>query len=241
MDGNICKIKLSNPLECALRIWIQHEEETISKYFYDINPITLSKGIDTTISIHIEEPVSIAQMNFPSRYGDPTTAINPQQVSLPFKANSTYKIIQGNNGKFSHQDDYSKYALDFSLENGDTICAVADGYVIGMIEGYSKSGTEKAWRGYANLLTLYHPELNLFSQYVHLEKNGSLVSLGDKVKEHQAIGICGMTGFTNIEHLHFALLKAVDNSDGLHSIPVVFKEGYEGITLKKHDMVTNKK
>ncbi len=239
-DG-ICTIQISNPLECPLRVWIQNEDKEISRKFYAANPITIGKKSDTILMYQIKEEIRIEKMNYPSRYGDPKMTIEKRTVSLPFVKNSTYKVTQANNGNFSHKDEYSKYAFDFNLETGDTICSTADGFVVGIIDGYSKNGKKEKWRDYANSITIYHPELNLFSQYVHLKKEGSFVKLGDTIKENQPIGLSGNTGYTRGEHLHFAVLKAVETTDGLQSIPINFKEGYIGIELKKNDIVTNKK
>jgi len=241
IEGEICRIKLSNPLECPLRIWVQNEEKEVSKYFMNSNPIILEKKSDTTLVFQIPEKIEKDKMNYPSRYGNPELEITKEKIYLPFKKSSTYKVVQGYNGNFSHNNEYSRYAIDFNMKTGDTICSVANGYVVGIIDGYSKSGKDKKWKDYANLITIFHPELNLFSQFVHLKKDGSFVKLGEKVIENQPIGICGKTGFMDGEHLHFALLKAVDSNDGLKSIPVEFKEGYNGRNLKKNDVVTNKK
>ena len=205
-------------------------------YFDSINPITLSTGIDSII-IMKANLIERVKISLPSRYGDTSATISNKAVSLPFPSNSSYKIIQGNNGSFSHQSDYSKYALDFNLQTGDTICAIADGFVVGVIEDYSSSGITSKWRDYANIITLFHPYMNLFSQYVHLDYKGSLVELGQSVQEGEPIGISGLTGFTKGEHLHLGLSKPTHSQDGLISIPITFKEGYEGAKLKKGDIV----
>lgn len=154
-------------------------------------------------------------------------------MNLPFKRGYKYKIIQAYNGSFSHTSEYSKYALDFNLTEGDTICAAADSFVVGVIEGYTRGGRAKKWRDYTNYITVFHPEMNLYTQYVHLMHEGSFVEVGDYVKSEQAIGRSGKTGRTDIEHLHFNVLRA--NDSGMQSEQINFKEGYRGIDLKKGD------
>jgi murein DD-endopeptidase MepM/ murein hydrolase activator NlpD len=56
------------------------------------------------------------------------------------------------------------------------------------------------------------------AHYVHLNLNGAIVEVGDKVKVGQPIAISGMTGFTTIPHLHLVIYKA----NGI-SIPFYFK------------------
>ena len=58
-----------------------------------------------------------------------------------------------------------------------------------------------------------------------------MVKVGDFVKFGQAIGLSGKTGLTTTEHLHFNVLKP--NKSGMESIPIKFKEGYTGNSLKK--------
>ena len=69
------------------------------------------------------------------------------------------------------------------------------------------------------------------ASYVHLDYEGVLVNLGDKVETGQAIGISGMTGFTTLPHLHLVIYKA----KGI-SIPFQFKG--ERKVLKKGKFYT---
>ena len=118
---------------------------------------------------------------------------------------------------------------------GDTICAVYDGVVVGSIDKYEYGGSHKRWRKYANYITLYHPELGIYTQYVHLVKNGGLVNLGDTVVMNQPIALSGLTGWTDVEHLHFNVL--VPDEEGMHSYPVDFIEGYKGKELKRGNVI----
>ena len=121
------------------------------------------------------------------------------------------------------------------MKIGDTVCASADGFVVGVIEGYTKGGKTKKWRDYANYITIFHPEMNLYTQYVHLAHEGSFVDVGDRVTAGQAIGLSGKTGYTDIEHLHFNVLEA--NNSGMQSTEINFKEGYKGADLKRGNSV----
>ncbi len=47
------------------------------------------------------------------------------------------------------------------------------------------------------------------------------------------IALSGNTGRSTKDHLHLNLLIPVDNSDGLKSIPIIFKGGIEGKNLKR--------
>ena len=158
-------------------------------------------------------------------------------MSLPFLKGKSYKIVQGYNGVYSHNTDYSRYAIDFGLKDNDTICAADDGYVVGVIKDYKIGGTDKRLEQFANYITLYHPQSGLYTQYVHLKYNGSLVKVGDIVLQGQAIGLAGMTGYTSIAHLHFNVLVPYPPKDGFKSIPIEFFEHYAGNNLRVNDIV----
>ena len=64
-----------------------------------------------------------------------------------------------------------------------------------------------------------------------------ILSIGDKVKYGQAIGLSGMTGQTDIEHLHFNCLVPTHSNKGLISIPFEFIGGYKSTELKKGDLI----
>ncbi len=68
-----------------------------------------------------------------------------------------------------------------------------------------------------NKIIILHDDGSM-AHYVHLDFEGAVVDVGDKVVLNQPIGISGMTGFTTIPHLHFVIFKA-----GGISIPFKFK------------------
>ncbi len=48
----------------------------------------------------------------------------------PFRRGNRYKVIQAYNGKYTHNSLSSRYALDFQMPIGDTVCAARKGIVI---------------------------------------------------------------------------------------------------------------
>lgn len=235
VDNDSLKIIFNNSLNCPLRIFAKTPDKIIQEKIDNDFPVTMPPNKDTLLSYWTNKSKDEISIKFSAIMGNPNDSIHKKDINLPFKKGNEYKIIQGYNGSYSHTSDYSKYALDFNLKEGDTICAAADGFVVGVIEGYSKSGKLKRWSDYANYITIFHPEMNLYTQYVHLTHQGSLVEVGDYVKSEQAIGMSGKTGYTDIEHLHFNVLKS--NNSGMESVKIEFKEGYRGIDLKKGDSV----
>lgn len=228
-----------NPLMCPINVKLAKDSlnPNLENLF---GHITLSEYQDTVIKVYFPNYNKITRTRYTVRYGDLNKEIKKELIGLPFRKGKEYKIIQGYFGKFSHNTIFNKYAIDFSLQIGDTITSVDDGYVVGVIEDYKDYGTSQEWRtnDKSNYITVYHPHSGLFSQYVHLNYKGALHQLGDFVKKGQPIGICGMTGFTTIPHLHFNV-KIPTDENGLISTPVEFDIGIKGEDLKRKNKVKN--
>ncbi|MDZ7693815.1 MAG: M23 family metallopeptidase [Balneolaceae bacterium] len=233
---NELRIDLTNPVMCPVRIWLNSSDDTIQTMFNKVNPIALEEGADSTIIFSNIERFD-DEISYTIVYGSTFKKINRTRIKLPFAKNRAYRIIQGNNTDYTHNTDYSRYAIDFSLSVNDTISSATDGYVVGVIDQYKYGGKDKKWNPYGNSITIYDPHSGIFFQYVHLTHKGSFVKVGDKVKSGQPIGLSGETGQTDIEHLHFNSLIPVEDKDGLKSIPVEFIEGYKSIEMGKNDIV----
>ena len=235
VDQDTLRIEIDNSIHCPVRIVAKSQDEGIQAALDKDFPAILPPISDTTYSYWTDKSKDEVKITFTAMMGNPEEEIVTQKFNLPFKNGSEYEILQGYNGTFSHTSAYSKYSLDFNLQEGDTICAATDGIVVGVIEDYIHGGNSKKWRDYANFITIFHPSSNLFSQYVHIVHKGSFVEVGDSVKAEQPIGLSGKTGFTSGEHLHFNVLKP--NDSGVESVPIEFHEGYIGRELKKGDRV----
>ena len=94
------------------------------------------------------------------------------------------KVISAYGGKRRHT------GVDIKNGPGTEVYAAFDGLVV-------QSGT---FSGYGKCITLRHTN-GLETRYSHNSKN--YVSVGDKVKAGQVIGIVGRTGRATTEHLHF--------------------------------------
>ena len=234
-NNDTLRVEITNPLNCPLRISISSTDKSLVDIVAKFGTLTLKEKSDTIINYYLKGKKEII-VKFDSEVGDLNKEIIKEKFSLPFPKNRSYKIIQGYNGSHSHNTDYSRYAIDFSLKIGDTVCSAADGYVVGIIKDYELAGRTKDWVDYSNYITIYHPERGLFTQYVHLIKNGSFVKLGDTVTKGQPIGLSGMTGYTTVPHLHFSVLKP-DKVQGLVSTDFEFEEGYKGAELTKNTTV----
>ncbi|MEL7001417.1 MAG: M23 family metallopeptidase [Bacteroidota bacterium] len=237
LENNVLEIDIKNPLNCPIRIWMNNSDTDLQARFEKVNPVLLKPKSDTTYAFSGVKSFD-NKNSYSASLGDPSKVIEKIKVELPFPKNREYRIIQGNNTSATHNTDHSRYAIDFSLMVNDTICSATNGFVVGVIDKYEFGGQGDQWKPFGNFVTIYEPNSGIFTQYVHLVKNGSLVQVGDKVKSGQPIALSGETGQTDIEHLHFNCLIPVDNSDdGMKSIPTEFVEGYRSIDLKRNDMV----
>ena len=119
--------------------------------------------------------------------------------NLPYEKESSHFVIQAYYGAFSHKN---RIALDFTMKRGTKIVAARDGIVIRSREDNNKGGFSKKYREFANYLIIQHSD-GTRAGYWHLQQNGVLVGIGDRVKQGQVIALSGKTGYAAIPHLHF--------------------------------------
>lgn len=229
-------LNLNNPLKCPMRYYIHSSDSIFNQQLKPYHTLMLPPQTDRKITITADS-LQVKTLLINTGLGNPAEEPLRNKLSLPYPKGKTYCVVQAYEGGYSHNEPYSKYAIDFSLHVGDTVCAADDGVVVGVISGYKYGGANKKWQQYANYITLYHPHSKLYTQYVHLKYNGAFVTVGDTVKRGQPIGLSGKTGWTDVAHLHFNTLVAV--KQGLRSIPVSFYGGIEGDSLKQGDEVIN--
>ena len=147
-------------------------------------------------------------MNSTIIFGDITKAPDRSFVyDLPYKSDQPVEIYQGYNGRFSHSGEK---ALDFGLDIGDKVHAARGGIVAKVVEHHSKGCASPSCRDFNNHVVVYHDD-GSFSEYVHLEKNGSLVNVGDVISKGDLIGISGNTGWSSGPHLHFMVYQMKDD------------------------------
>ncbi|MEI7473019.1 MAG: M23 family metallopeptidase [Chitinophagaceae bacterium] len=118
---------------------------------------------------------------------------------LPYAKGSKFLLIQAYNSKMSHQGELS---LDFKMKKGSTICAARAGVVIAAKADSDVGGLKDEYLSEGNHIII-EQEDGSTAMYWHLQKDGVLVKMGDSVKQGQAIGYSGNTGYTAFPHLHF--------------------------------------
>jgi murein DD-endopeptidase MepM/ murein hydrolase activator NlpD len=148
--------------------------------------------------------------------GDPNAHPRDVLYQLPLRQAGQH-VDQGFGGSFSHTDPQNFYAIDFSADIGTPVVAARDGVVMQVESDFDKAGLDlEKFGGRANYVRILHDD-GTMGLYAHLQEDGVLVRVGQRVRAGQEIGRSGNTGFTTGPHLHFAV--QVNRGMRLESIP----------------------
>ena len=139
--------------------------------------------------------------------------------TLPYPEGVTHEVTQGHGGAVSHTGRL-RYAVDWSMPEGSPVCAARAGRVVRAVAGFDRGGRAREMQAFANLLMIQHADGTL-GEYLHLQKNGVLVKVGDEVKAGDLVARSGNTGCSTGPHLHFHVRLPLDGSTW-RSVPVRF-------------------
>lgn len=118
-----------------------------------------------------------------------------------------------------------KNAIDFIVPEGTEIKAAFDGEVIDVKQESDIGGNDESFNKEGYYIEMEHLN-DEYSIYEHIRKNGSIVKVGDKVKEGQIIGYSGNTGWMGGlgPHLHFDVyIYYDDGSEDYETIEIRLK------------------
>ena len=153
---------------------------------------------------------------------------NDADYAMPFGP-GRYVVMQGPRGTFSHfAGTGSENAVDWTVPEGTVVCAARDGRVVGVKQDSNIGGPDPSFRPYANYVVVKHAD-GTFAEYIHLQKDGAFVHLGDEVMVGQPLGLSGQTGFASKPHLHFDVFQAIDGKRKL-SLPFRLKTSHGTFT-----------
>jgi murein DD-endopeptidase MepM/ murein hydrolase activator NlpD len=145
---------------------------------------------------------------------------------LPWLPGMQRQVTQGNNTTFTHTGSQA-YAFDFGLYDGQTIRAPRGGTVTFVEESLWKTSDPnlvkagKQTFAEANALRIEHQDGSA-SWYFHMQQNGVLVDMGDKVHRGDEVAVTGNTGNSTGAHLHYQV--QTDPAKGAQSIEIKFEK-----------------
>lgn len=135
---------------------------------------------------------------------------------LPYPVGKSYQTGLGPcTGSYHHPGKPDQFAIDFKMPIGSIITSSTNGEVIYVEE----RGNDYQFPN-NGIIVKYG---NVFVQYMHLTKNGSLVKVGDVVRKGQRLGYSGATGLAGYPHLHFVVTTSTGIEYPYGSVPVTFK------------------
>lgn len=191
----------ASPYQVELRIFDRNSETEIRPVTYSIVPANSSKF--EIGSFRRKEGESQFRYRYRYFFGDP--ANTRHQAShiylLPYRHGESYQVLQGYNGRFSHQNENS---IDFRMPEGTPVHAARGGIVIFVKDDSNRGGPDPEYRPDGNYISILHDD-GTFAEYVHLRFRGSRVKLGDRVRAGDHIAYSGNTGFSTTPHLHFVV------------------------------------
>lgn len=89
-----------------------------------------------------------------------------------------------------------------------------------VVSNFIPGGPDLKYRNDGNYIIIDHGD-GTFAEYMHLERNSSLVRLGQRVTAGTPIGLSGMTGYATAPHLHFDVFHALDGQNRI-TLPMRF-------------------
>jgi murein DD-endopeptidase MepM/ murein hydrolase activator NlpD len=128
---------------------------------------------------------------------------------IPWSPNLRFEVGQAVGGTFTHIGQW-RFAFDFWLPSGTPIRAARDGTVVRVVEDFSRGGTEERFKKRANLIFILHAD-GTIARYLHLQRGGANVEVGDRVAAGDLIGFSGNTGYSQNPHLHFDVFSIDEN------------------------------
>ena len=141
----------------------------------------------------------------------PASTASPYK--LPWPGGITWLCAQSNRGVVSHRGS-EEFAFDFKMPEGSEVSAARGGVVAAVDVGHDGNGLNAP----NNHIVIEHPD-GTRGVYLHLQRGGSLVAVGDRVTQGQKIGRSGNVGRSLTPHLHFH----VSAPEG-GTIPITFSD-----------------
>ncbi len=144
--------------------------------------------------------------------GRQRATIKPFAYALPYR-DGPHRVLQAFFGSFSHgAGSQDEYAVDFAMPIGTSVHAARAGTVVAFRSDVEIGGPTPRFRPDYNYVVIRHDD-GTYAEYVHLDKDGVKVHLGESVAQGALLGLSGETGFTSEPHLHFAVFNTVSGHE----------------------------
>ena len=159
------------------------------------------------------------ELSFHARFGDPRARPRPYAYRLPYPHGSTFSVLQGFHGAFSHHGS-NVYAVDFDCPVATRVLAARPGVVVATNDAAEGSGTTPEFLEYdrTNFVLVLHDDGTL-GEYMHLSPSGVKVAPGQRVARGDVLALSGNTGYSTTPHLHFQVMTAGEDGRSLQSFP----------------------
>jgi murein DD-endopeptidase MepM/ murein hydrolase activator NlpD len=159
------------------------------------------------------------QLRTHARFGDPTARPAPYPYRLPYRTGSTFTVLQGFHGAFSHRGS-NEYAVDFDCPVATPVLAAREGVVVAANAAAQGSGTTPDFLEYrrTNFVIVLHDD-NTLGEYMHLAPSGVRASIGQRVARGAELALSGNTGYSSTPHLHFQVMTAAPDGVSALSFP----------------------
>lgn len=177
-----------------------------------------------------EEPVVLNghplqwQTGYEYRYllGKPIPKGDAQPLQPPVPSLGKFRISQGFNGHYSHNEEPALHAIDIVMQVGEGIHAARDGVVVAVKDDYHMGGVDRFFVDKANYVRVLHDD-DTFAVYAHILLGSAQVKEGDRVKAGDLLASAGTSGYSTGPHLHFVLQR--NDGDNIVSEPFRFTWG----------------
>jgi murein DD-endopeptidase MepM/ murein hydrolase activator NlpD len=154
-----------------------------------------------------------------------------KQVSLPFRAGTSFTVSQGAFGLTSHHEPGNAFSWDFDVPYGTDVLAVEAGRVIEVWAPNQGGGCDINLSHYAHNIKVEAVD-GTVAQYVHVKAR---VREGEKVRAGQVIAQTALNGHICTPQLHFGVYRSryhLYEAIGRETVPLRF-QGISGGLAKE--------
>lgn len=150
------------------------------------------------------------------QFGDPTAS----SYVLPYRIGETHSIIQSYCPQNPGWGHHKWLAYDFDTAMRDTVVASRGGVVL-RVQQHNPDGTRECGVNRENFVNVLHDDGTVM-RYVHLTKDGALVSEGENIAQGQPLGLSGDSGCSSGPHLHVTLHHDATHFGRQSTLPLNF-------------------